>query len=574
MKRKTFTSILAAGCLLAASLATRPAVSADKVPGDRLLPPNVHAYVTFPSIDELKARWAKSRLGGLRDDPDLAAFWKEIDEQIELVSDEIEKELGVKLDDLLSIPSGEISFAVVQPPGKSIGFVGWLDFGESGETVETLLEKVAEALDDQGAKRSTEEFEDTKLIVYRIGGGDADDEDSDDKPKFCYFLKDSYFVAASDPAILKSVLARWDGKHSKTFADNETYTYILDRSKNEGGTPLMTWYVDPVTLITQAVRSSGRGGLQVNMVLGMFPALGITKLKAAGGSMDIAVGDYDSISRTVMYVEQPASGVLNMFRFPEREQTPPKWVSAAATTYMSLNWDIPGAVKEVKTLVDMFLGAGRFDAALDQAANGANGPQIHPQEDFIDHLGGRIQVVVEAAESDDDDQQRIVVALSVKDADKINATLAKIAKTAGFPGESRQFRGTTLYELDTTAVTGGMSGLAVANGNLMFASDITLLEQIIRGGNDRASLADSAKYRKLADKFPAKTSIVGFQQQDAQIKTAYEALRSGQIPVDFDLSKLPPFKALEKYLAPTASYAVPDRNGVLFVSFSLKKEDK
>ena len=126
-------------------------------------------------------------------------------------------------------------------------------------------------------------------------------------------------------------------------------------------------------------------------------------------------------------------------------------------------------------------------------------------------------------------------------------------------------------------IEGFHAGGLVPGGQLMFTTDVTLLEQVLRGDKDRESLVDSAAYKQVAARFPAKASITGFQKQDAQLKTAYDLFKSGQgaaITSEVDFTTLPDFDVVKKYLTPAGSYAEPDKNGVLFVSFSLKNSSR
>ena len=79
---------------------------------DRRLPPDVYAYITIPSVPELKKRFKASSFGELLRDKAFAEFLKDVEVAIKKGSAIIEKEIGLKLDDLLEIPAGEIAVAV------------------------------------------------------------------------------------------------------------------------------------------------------------------------------------------------------------------------------------------------------------------------------------------------------------------------------------------------------------------------------------------------------------------------------------------------------------------------------
>ncbi len=584
MKRKTLYDV--GLCLLATAVlfAAQSARAADKVSADRLLPPDVKVFVSISNVEEVKQRWPQTLFGQLQRDEDVAEFRKAVELQLSKLSAEWEKQIGVKMKDMLGVPSGELTFGLWQTAGKSLSAVVLLDFGESEATMEKLLERADKALSEQQAERKVDEFEETRITTYTV----PSDEDEDDKDghSFSYFLKDSFVVFGTDISALETVLARWDGKHSQTFADNKTYRYIIERCKSEQGQPLFRWYVDPIGLAQNAIVAQKNPQLQ--MMFGMLPILGINQLQAIGGSIDIATGQYDSISRMVVYADAPRHGVLNVFQFPAVQQKPPQWVSAATSTYLAVNWDVAGAYAAIETLFDSFRGPGALAKLMDGVANSETGPKLHPKKDLIDLLSGRIHILFDGensqgknddAEADELPQQRMLVALGLKDSDKMKAVLEKIAGIPGFPGKSRQFRGETLYELPLVLLAGagsGTMGLGVAREHLMIASQVTLLEDVIRAGKDQKSLAETAEYRRNAGQFPAKTSILGFQKQGTQAKAGYELLRSGGLGVlipGIDFTKLPPFGTVQKYLRASGSYFVPDEHGAYAVSFTLRDKD-
>ncbi len=575
MRRKFLYADL---CLLAVlTFGTTPAWTAEKVPSDRLLSPDVHVYVSIPSVADLKAKWQKSLLGQLRKEKALAAFWRDVEAQLDKLSDEVKTQLGVTLSDLLAIPDGEVAVAVVQPPEAKLGVVALLDFGDSRQTVDKLLEKAEKALADQGAERKVEEAEGTRMIVYKLGGGGDAGADDPAERKFAYFVKGSHLVVGNDVPVLKSVVARWDGQHEKTFAGNQTYRTIIDHCRGEGAKPVLTWYVNPVGLATAAVTSFGQGNLQAQLMLAILPTLGLTKLKAIGGTFDMAAGDYDSISRTLAYVDLPTSGILKALQFPATEQSPPKWVASSASTYVGFNWDVAGAYAAVEALVDVFKGPGTFNKLIEGMAEDPTGPKLHPKKDVIDQLTGRIHLVFDQPKNDDPQGERFLVALAVKDAAKMTDVLASVAKTPGFPGKPREFQGQTFYEMPTGGALGedaaATGGVAVINGHLMVANDVALLEQIVRPDKNRQPLAESPEYRRLAAHYPKKVSVLSFQKQKRRLKSYYGLLRSGTAGVEvtgIDFTKLPPFETIQKYLPATGGYVLPDQQGALYVSFSLR----
>jgi len=591
----------ASALALAAGLLARPAAAQEKTPGPKLLPKNVYLYASAPDVDTLKERVNDSAFGVMLKDPKLQPTYDQIKAKVAEAGGKVEQELGVTIADLLKVPAGELSVGVFDVPGAAdggLGVVVILDYGDNESTVKTLVEKAEAALEKKGAKRSTEDFEGTEIVVYKTEAAsdskeddlDVEGEDAAGSPAaagtVAWFRKDGRAVWGNGAAALEAVLARWDGGHDDTLASNEIYAYVVEKTKSDDRDAVFTWYVDPIGA-TQAMLSRAQGGPpQLQMAAAFLPTLGLTKLKAFGGSVDVGTKDFDTISKAFLYIEQPATGVLGVFQFPPAELAPPEWVPETATMYFAANWDVSTAVQSVKTLVDTFQGPGAFDQIMNRAASNPNA-KVHPQKDLLDQLTGRIEVVnfpINAPRNAPQgaapvQQAPAVMAIGVKDEAKMKELLTRLSQTQGFPGEKRDFQGTTVYELPMPNQAGGAAGkvaFAVAKGNLVFSTDPARMEEMLRSGGGGSPLAQSADYKEIAGHLPDQVSMLSYSDQRDQLKSMYEALKSGQLGQQvegFDFSVLPPFEDVSKYLRTSGSYAVPDVNGALFVSFSLKLDE-
>lgn len=545
----------------------------DAVPTDRLLPPDVSVYLSIPSVDDLKTRFVQTALGKLAQDSAFEPFKQELAEMAGKFAGEVEANLGLALKDIANVPSGEVAFALLTPPGKKMAGVLFLDFGDNEKTVDALLEKAEKGLEENGATNEDEEINGAKVTVWTFKGA------GDGPNKLVYFSKDSMLVATSDLDSAKAVLARWDGKHSDTFADNDSYNLILEKCATDDEDGLLVWYVNPMGLAQSLISQIAATNPQAALAVGFFEPIGINSIKGIGGSFDMATETFDSVSKTFIIVEQPTKGLLNVFQFPAIDQRPPTWVSSNATAWFSLNWDIVGAYTAVETMVDMFRGPGQFAGMIDQIAEQEGGPKIHLKKDVIDVISGRIQVVMESIKQKGDEgkDDRVVVALGLKDAKKFQGTLSKITKTPGFPGKTREFKGGTIYEFEVPDFSGSlepkMAGLAIGKDQLLFSNDVKAIEAMLRGDTDGDALVDSTGYKQIEEHLPRKTSMVSYSRSDSQLESLWDMAKNGQAALvmpDIDFSKLPEFDVVRKYLSPSGSYSVPDKKGVLFVSFSTK----
>lgn len=560
------------------SIGTGSLRAADAIPCEKRLPREAVAYVSFRNVDETKAQWALTQQGRLFQDEALADTRKALKEQFVELSKKIEEELGLSLSDLLEIPHGEVAASLtVSAAGKPLPTL-MIDFGTNEEGARRLLEKGDARAKDAGWERATSEFDDTKLVLHtRKTEGDA----ASGPGSFAYFLKDSFLVAGSDLDALKAVIRRWDGKHESTLAENPVFKYIAERCRDKAQeiAPLVTWFVDPLTLVRAALAVQEDAPPQLAMAMAMLPVLGIDQFKGLGGTFDLARGDFDLVSRTLIYIDQPPKGLLNIFQFQENPQTPPKWVTADTTSYSSIQWDIAKAFAAIESIVDMLQGPGATARMIEQLAAEEQFGKLHLKKDLIDLLTGKIQVVGTRTGSGDDAEESQLYALELRNPTGMKGTLRKLARIPGVPLEEREFQGESIYEFSGGGLgLEGDAAIGVAQNQLIIATEVKQLERMLRGAAAGETLADSPAYKRIARRFPEKTATIGFDREDGSLESLIATLKrmsdAGVIGGDqADLiAKLPSAELLRKYLSSSGSFMQSDEHGFRIMSFTLKKE--
>ncbi|MCA9092822.1 MAG: hypothetical protein KDA68_05015, partial [Planctomycetaceae bacterium] len=415
-----------------------------------------------------------------------------------------------------------------------------------------------------------------------------------------YAIKDSTLLVSNQASAIKGILERWDGSSDTSLANADSYKLIMSKcAPKDDDAAETTWFVDPMGIVKSVISLGAGENPQLGMVMGFLPVTGLDQLKGIGGAMNIGEGDFDNVNRSFVHTEQPSRGVMRMFSMPAVEQSPAKWVHDKSSMFMSLNWDLQEAYKAVESLYNTFAGEGALAKMVEDLAENEDGPKIHIKKDIIDQVTGRITVSGDIKEEDDGSQERYVVAIGLTNEGSFKKILAKAAKFPGFPGHAREFEGTTIYEFgdvgededesenqsfrnladeedeDEMEALSLTPALAIGRKHLFFGTDVEQIEQILRD-NDEDSLADSKIFKKVSKYFPAKVSSMSFQRADAQVKTALDALKSGQLDMlvgdNIDLSKLPDFDDIKHFFTPTGGYVRPDEDGVFMENFNLKGE--
>lgn len=567
--------------LAAVTVGALPA-SGQTVGSDQILPKETFLYLSVPNVEVLKRETAASSMGQLWQDPSMADFKSEISgaftSEIEAGLSQVQDVLGLSVDELLAIPSGEISIAI-SSAGNRVGGVLFLDFGEHEAEVQGLLDKAVAALANSSSLESADdEFDGTPLTMFNVV--------SPQRPKtplareFGWFIKDQRLVASNSKAVLESILSNWGGGSDDSLVGNDVYSYIIDKCQTDG-TALSTFYFDPIGLFKKLVStgSLGEAGMGASMALGFLPTFGIDQLKAMGGRTEVGSGEFEVVSRTMIYSEQPPRNAMRVFMLDKAAQSPPSWVKEDASAYLAMNWKVGEAYDAIEQMVDMFQGAGALEGQIDRIAS--RGPGIHIKNDIVDQLSGELQFVTAPSRAGANspfggDQ---LFAIGLKDSSKVADLLARITAEPGYPGTSREFQGVTLYEIEPG--NGQTAGFTVANGKLLIGIGGNLLEQSLRNNDDVRPLSESDDFKRIAEHFPSDAVAVTFSRPADQYKSLYDLLQSGEAADSFpgmdeifsriDFTTLPSFDQIKKYIQPTGGFWVGEENGVYMQGYTLKK---
>jgi len=577
-------TILASAVMLGGLCGVAAAQTADtKVLSNQILPKETYFYMSVPSVEEMKSTFQNSSAGRMWEDPALEEFKAELNTAFAgEVADSFSKihdAVGLTVEELMAIPTGEVTVAVSKASNK-MGVIMFMDYGSHESEVRSLLEKAAGALNNSNDLESSDiEHDGTELTMYKITN-----EISKKTPlakEFGWFLRDERLVISNSSALLKSTLDNWEGDSGKSLVHNDVYAYIMEKCESTPGAGMMTTYVDPVGLFSALVEtgSLGQQGMVASMAIGSFQAFGINQLKGFGSSGEMGGEEFEGVSRAFLYCEQPPQGAMQIFQLDKVDVVPPSWVKDNVSAWVATKWKAGEAYAAVETLVDMFQGAGAFEGMIDGFAD--KGPGIHVKTDIIDQLDGKLQLVVapadRASKAQTDDMLFVV---GLKDNEKFANLLNKITSEPGFPGETREINGATVYEIEPGG--GQKISFTVANSQLLVSIGGNQLEQALRDNDDLRPLSESDDFKEASEHFQEGALAVTFSRPAAQYRRMYDMVRDGDAAENFpgmedlfskiDFSKLPSFDVIEKYMAPTGGSWIGDENGVLMETFSLKGE--
>lgn len=563
---------------------------------DHLLSSDTYAFLTVRDVALLKEKWGQTQYGRMLADPALEPFLEDIRLHGADLFSGVEDQIGLTAAELFEVPQGHLTAAVTSNADGELAIVVLLEYGDNQAKVDELVAQAGQRLEEDGAERREEDYLETPLVIFDIPPAPDAPAAATGPQQFVYFLKDEVLVAGNNAAALKEILDRWPGDAEQTLADNPAYARIAEETAGGGDPPLIAWYLDFVGLAT-----AGAGQVQdpnTQMAMLMLPQLGLDKLQGIGGTYDMAVGQYDGVSRIYVYIDGPPVGLLQIFTFPPADLHPEPWAPSDVAYYLTLNWDVDAAWQGVVDISNQ-MQAGMLDQTLRQMAEDPNGPGIDLVSDVIEPLSGRFTMLTDYEEPVTPESQRMLFAFALDDPKTMASSLDKMLAMAGPQVEKREFEGHVIHELppmptapqlnEEQPVERAKTGIAVANDYLMIATNVRLLEKVLRPASDQESLAQSLDYRLVARQFPENPSWIGFSRPELEMRALYESIRSGQFQEQMapmalffpqllavinaiDGSKLPEFDVVRRYLAPGGSYMVTGDSGMHFVGFSLRKE--
>jgi len=404
----------------------------------------------------------------------------------------------------------------------------------------------------------------------------------------------SVFFVGSDVDIIKDLAAHRDGREN-SLATAESFTKTL--AKTEASKAQAVWYFDVAKIIKLVIKTNAKDNkAQAEQTDVMASELGVYGLKSVGGSLSLGVGTYDSLTKTFFNAPKPVSGLLKLFSLPPVSLRPESWVPATVATYQSISWDLDGLFNAVDDLVNKFQ-PGMINM-VEQGLVGPDGGQpLSIKNDVFGPLGNRISVISDYKKPIKEDSQRMLAAVSLDNAKAFQTTLSRLFQITGAAPEKREFQGTTIYDFavnlpagaqgNAAAALKGPISMAIAKDSLFLTTDTTLLEQILRPGNQ--SLADSTAYQTIAKEFPEKISGMSYVRPDESARVSYDMVKNGAfakaleqgmagrqqgqapnlgkfIPVE----KLPDFGVFAKYLSLGGSSSVMDDDGFTMTGFTLR----
>jgi hypothetical protein len=552
-----------------------PALAAEPVTSEQLLPKRTLAFVKIPNAAEFRRKWNASSFGAMQRDPAFRPFFADLERQADRLAVGVKTTLGVGVRQLWLSLEGEVGLALIHSPEAGFAFVAVGELGTDAQSAARRLAALEAAVAARGGVGVRLKVADLDVTSWSFGS-DAE------KTTFSYFRRGRHIVLSHDLNALLALAAGTKGGRLESLAANPVYQYIADQTQASSGEPAVQWYVDPVGALEAAVAANLEGNPNRDLITGLLARSGIDRIKGIGGSIELASAFADNITRTFGYVEPPAGGLLEALKLPATQQVPPAWVKDDVNFYLQINWSGPRFYRAVADFFDSFRGAGSFRSLF---GFGRLPNSETTYEDVMHQLVGPLHVVAKMPRSMRElFSQPAVLAVGVSDPKKAGEMIRRIADAAGARAET--VGKVPVYRLRFASPLGGQDfevAASVAEGALMISTSPRYLGSVLSGRGRKRPLAQSPTYQQATGQFPEKTSMISYQRQDRRFEGLYEQIRSGklQLPLyggivsglGLDFSKLPPAPALRPYLQTSSSFIEPADKGFRMIEIGYWPND-
>ncbi len=576
-----------------------------------LFPEKTLAYIRVNDVKQLKEDLSRSSMGRLGNDEELKPILSEFYGSLVQNTAAMQDAIGLNLDALLSIPSGEMAIGLLPNDRGSANverkadndreqvtvrvtgpaFVMLLDAGDEISSVQVMLNRIESA----AAQMVHDEKAFDRLTLHRYQNPNRQ------RQQFAYFIDDGVIVATSDADYLERLAARWLGQSLEggTLAENKKFTAMMSRCVGtEGERPQVSFYVDPLEIVRQFVPKNAA----TSMTLAMLPALGIDGIEAIGGSAIISPADFDAIYHFHLSLASPRRGVLSLLRPKAGSTSPEAWVPDSVAGYSTINWDLASTLQGIERLYNQFYGDDALD--LNVFANINQRLDLDFRKDILENLEGRISIMqgfvrpVTINSGSNVYAIRLTNPMYVKN-NVLPKLLAQVEKRFQVTTESFGKFTAQVFEVagqnrPTTIRTPEIC-VAFIEDYVVISDSRYMMRSVAeceRGATEPLKL--SLEYQLISDRVAAQLqdkecSAISFGRPEESLQLFYELARDPKnreplkkmsenngfmkaLLTALEKHELPPFSVIAKYLAPSGGFLVEEDTGLHYMTFSLRRE--
>ncbi len=540
-------------------------------PSQELLPETTKGFMSVANMKDLEDHWNETQIGQLMQDPIMKPFSDDLERQFENRWG-IRDKLGLTIDDIRDVPSGEVAIARLQPGPEQSAVVLLADVTGNLEKAQATIKKAKANLIEQGSKVQPQKIGGLDVDVYDVPKENPDDEEELQRQAIL-LLHGDLLIVADSPDTVAQVLQRQADSEVKSLADLPAYQAVMARCADdagEGNAPQIRWFVEPFGY-AEAARSvtPERERRRAKPLTEILRKTGFDAFAGMGGHVSFAAEGYELIHRTAVHAPPPYVKSMKMLSFPNKADfVPQTWVPRDVATYTTAFVNIGNAFRNLGPLADEYIGEpGAFEDAKAGIREDKHGPQVDLEIELVDQLGSQVTVITDFQMPITTTSERILIAIEVKNEAAVAKAVEKLLEpddtvnqrvlpgredlqiwetvppkkqaldfslSVMLPGEDALFpeateddeEGPDLFPNATYAVT---------NGQLYISSHLDFLVKILKDKEreERDTLATAIDFQIISKKLKelGDERFAGvFSRTDKEYRATYELIRQGKMP--------------------------------------------
>ncbi|MDO4574547.1 MAG: hypothetical protein Q4D98_04975 [Planctomycetia bacterium] len=600
-------------------------VTEQLLTADLLLPETTCAYLSVRDFIHFRETWKKTLLGELMMTPQMQVVTEDLNRQVQAHFENVRSRLGVTLDDIRQIASGEISMGVLLTSPQKYAVVTIIDVRNHQVETQKVLTRVSKRVVEDGGKQTKQMISDAEVYFLDI----PDKDHANVIHKAIYVLKDNLLIASDDREVIQGILKRFVSLKSEAgellpcLADVDGYLNVLENSITGEMLPDVVWYIDPIRYATvRRIMAVDKDPMNVRgrSVAEMLTESGFDGIEAIGGVVTLESEGYDAVHRTFISIPAEPKGSLKMLKFPESEAFEvPEWIGATAGTLHFVNLDFMNVFDNMGPMVNQFFGegdSGVWEDVLAGLQEDPYGPQVDLRKDLIAHFKNHLMFIVQNDRPKEVDGERRLVIIPLEDDEKVQESMVKLLTDEPMIETTKLPNGEIIWHVvrdeeaeedasDTPKREALFPELAITvwNDYLIIASHVDFLEAIKSfDPATGAKLVDDPGFQlvdKELDTFAGEVrGSVHYFNTARNTEHLYEMFRTGKIPQStsleakrinkmlateektsqelrkplFDGSTLPEYDDIRSYFLPSGATILTKEKGFIFQGFWLSEE--
>ena len=416
----------------------------DRPPIEELLPETTVAFLQIADIRDAIEKTSDSAVMQIFQDENVAPLVERFVEEGRSAYGKVEDQVGLSIDEALSLPSGEMVVCMIAPRRKKPAFMFILEVGEDNEAVEKAIGVVDEKMLEAEMDVEDDELESgVKVKKMKFDG-----------MPWWRARRDGLIVGSSSEKELNNFFLRWDGEEvekARPLSKNRKFVTIMNRCRSEKELPNdVRFFFDPIA----TYKSFAKGDFEMQAAIAFFPAIGLDTIRAMGGSMILEDEEYEAIVHAHLLLANPRKGITKVVSLKPGDYQPETWMPNDASVYTTTSWDVPQMYQELRGIFDLTLEEGMFDSTINEQFDERVGLSF--ETDLLSQFSGRISVSQLNVAPGKLNSASWVVGLGLNDANegkKVGDTLVEwLNENAGLDLESKEYEGVNYWVQSEEAI--------------------------------------------------------------------------------------------------------------------------